>query len=124
MKRKILFIAIFLAICGAMSSCSIKANKDDLVLVVQDVIGTENGKSAITFRNSDVIIHSAFKPSISAGEVLLVKPSGQYVVLSENNHLDFVIILMLILFAFFIGCLVTGRYVRRCLEDNNPPMGF
>ena len=118
MKRKILFIALFLAMCYVMSSCAVKANKDDVALVVKDVLTTENG-ATITFRNSDKVVVSSFKPCVSEGEVLLVKPNGEYLVLTENDHLDFVIILMLILFAFFLGCLITGRYVRRCLAGHD-----
>lgn len=115
--KKFLFIAAFLAICGFMSSCAIKANSDDVVLVVKDVLTSENG-SVITFRNSDRILHADFKPLLSSGEVLLVKPDGQYVILSENNHFDFVMVLVMVILAFFAGCLITGRYTRRCLADD------
>jgi len=118
MERKILFIAVFLAVCYCLSSCTVKANKDDVVLVVKDVLTTENG-ATITFRNSDRVLVSSFRPSISEGEVLMVKPNGEYLVLTENDHLDFVIILMLVLLAFFLGCLITGCYVKKCLGGHN-----
>ena len=121
--KKFLFIAAFLAICGFMSSCAIKADSDDVVLVVKDVLPSEKG-SVITFRNSDRTLHADFKPLLSSGTVLLVKPDGQYVILSENNHFDFTMVLVMVMLAFFTGCLITGRYTRRCLTDDTDKNTF
>ena len=104
--------------CYFMSSCAVKASKDDTVLVVQDVVNTENG-ATITFCNSDRTLQTDSKPFLVAGEVLLIKPDGQYVVLAKNSHFDFVMVVVMVVLAFLAGCLVTGRYVRRCLDGKN-----
>lgn len=116
MKRKIFLVAMCLALCFFVSSCAVKANKGDDVFVVQDVLNTENG-SVITFRNSDMVLQTDYRPFLFPGQVVLLKQNGQYMILSENNHFDFIIVLLLIIFAFLAGCLTAGRYVRKCLKD-------
>ena len=116
MKRKMLFIAMCLAMCCFVSSCAVKANKGDEALIIKDVSNTENG-SVITFRDSDLVLQTGYKSCLLPGQILLVKQDGQYMILTENNHLDFIIVLMLVIFAFLGGCLTAGRYVRKCLQD-------
>ena len=114
--RKFLIIVFVSALAAVSISCNTKAEKNDLPLVVQDVLNDDHG-ATITFRNSDRTISVNYRPSVKSGEVLLVKPDDTYVIMTENNHLDFIIILMLVIFAFLGGCLTAGRYVRRCLQD-------
>ena len=117
-RKNFLIVSVLFLLSALLFSCNTKAGKDDVIVVVKDVTKTDdNRSSSVTFRNSDKVLSFNYRTSLSSGDIVLVRPDDSYVVLTEDNYLDSIVLLIILLIVFFLGCWLGGNYVQKVLRE-------